>query len=784
MDSRGRDRSRPGPLPILPPPPTTFPAWRDEVPETEVGGGRREDGLVVSDMLGDEEDGRRAAERVFAGGGEMRARCRALDWRATPLGPVAQWPASLCAAASAALGSGFPAILLWGPDLAQVYNDGYVPFLGAKHPDALGRPTRETWPEVWHINAPIYERVRGGETVTLADALYPLRRHGPDGPVDDVYITLTYGPVRDETGAVGGVLITMFDTTERVLAGEAQAVAWAATEAARKISEAERARAEGILEAIADAHFRLDASFRIVAVNGAMERSTRLTRDQLLGRDFWSVFPGTVGTPFERAYRRASTEGAEAHFTHDYSDGRLELVADADVYPAPDGGVAVFWRDVTQREQLNAERARLLAEARETQAALEDANAQLEEQQLELELTNQQLQDGAVELEAQAATLDEALAELRASDQRLRDIFEQAPVAVAVMTGPDHVYSLVSPRYAESPGAGRQLLGRPVREAFPELVDQPIFGLLDHVYATGEPYFAAERMVPIDMNGDGAGEEHYFNVGYQPLRDATGQVYAIASVAYDVTPQILARREVDEARGEAEQANRAKSQFLTTMSHELRTPLNAVIGYAQLLQLGVRGTLNAAQEEDVERIRRSGQHLLSLINDVLNFAKLEAGQVEFRTAPVPLAPLLREVVELIAPQLEAKGLRYAIESCDPMPTPLADGEKMRQILLNLLVNAIKFTEVGGHVTLSCDGAADGVARIVVRDSGRGIAADQLARIFDPFVQVDRHLTESSQQGVGLGLAISRDLARAMGGELRAESVEGAGSVFTLELPRA
>ena len=233
----------------------------------------------------------------------------------------------------------------------------------------------------------------------------------------------------------------------------------------------------------------------------------------------------------------------------------------------------------------------------------------------------------------------------------------------------------------------------------------------------------------------------------------------------------------------AEEANRAKAQFLTTMSHELRTPLNAIDGYAELLEMGLRGPVTAAQAQDLARIRRSQRHLLALVNDVLNFARLEAGRVEWQITDVSVDDTLQVVEALIRPQLEAKRITYTREECDDGLAVRADAEKLRQILVNLLGNAWKFTDAGGSVSISCE-ADDSEVRICVRDTGRGIPADKLPTIFDPFVQVDRHLGGDSQQGVGLGLAISRDLARGMSGNLDVTSVVGAGSEFVLSVPRA
>ena len=234
------------------------------------------------------------------------------------------------------------------------------------------------------------------------------------------------------------------------------------------------------------------------------------------------------------------------------------------------------------------------------------------------------------------------------------------------------------------------------------------------------------------------------------------------------------------ARSEAEHANAAKAQFLAMMSHELRTPLNAIGGYAQLLSLGLRGPVTAEQQEDLERIDRSQRHLLSLINDILNFAKIEAGHVDVVVRPVALAEVLASVEPLVAPQLRAKAQRYTDDSAACDAVVLADPEKVRQVVLNLLSNAIKFTPARGTIAVRC--AIEGErACVLVTDSGIGIAGPQLDAIFEPFVQIERHFT-STHQGTGLGLAISRDLARRMGGDIAVSSTPGTGTTFTLSLP--
>jgi signal transduction histidine kinase len=244
----------------------------------------------------------------------------------------------------------------------------------------------------------------------------------------------------------------------------------------------------------------------------------------------------------------------------------------------------------------------------------------------------------------------------------------------------------------------------------------------------------------------------------------------------------LARGQADDARQVAEAANSAKGMFLASMSHDLRTPLNAITGYTELLELGIRGPVTDAQLADFARIKRSARYLLGLINDILNFAKLQAGQIDYRITTVPLAALAAELHDLIAPQLAAKLLHFECALADAAVT--ADPEKVRQILLNLLSNALKFTESGGRMGID-SASSDDVVQIRVWDTGCGIAAEELPRIFEPFVQVNRPgTTTPSRDGVGLGLAISRDLARAMDGDLVVESAPGQGAQFTLTLPRA
>jgi len=242
-----------------------------------------------------------------------------------------------------------------------------------------------------------------------------------------------------------------------------------------------------------------------------------------------------------------------------------------------------------------------------------------------------------------------------------------------------------------------------------------------------------------------------------------------------------ARAAAERAQVAAEQANRAKSDFLAVMSHELRTPLNAIGGHAELMELGIHGPVSGQQREALARIQRSQMMLLGLINQVLNYARLETGNVRYEVTPIPLREAIRSAEGLIAPQMRAAGLQFECTPCADDVVVCADGEKLQQILLNLLTNAVKFTNRGGLVRVGIAVCPSDV-RVSVTDTGIGIAGDKLQAIFEPFMQVDANYTRT-RDGVGLGLAISRDLARGMGGELSVTSIVDTGSTFTLRLPR-
>jgi PAS domain S-box-containing protein len=351
----------------------------------------------------------------------------------------------------------------------------------------------------------------------------------------------------------------------------------------------------------------------------------------------------------------------------------------------------------------------------------------------------------------------------------IRVIFDAAGKAV------DYRFLEANPAFERQTGL-QDALGRTARELLPGL-EEHWFEIYGEVARTGEP---------IRFESGSAVMRRWFDVFAFRIEEPESRQVALLFTDVSAYKHADEERErllgaAEAARAEAEAANRAKAEFLAAMSHELRTPLNAIGGYVELLDLGINGPVSPAQRGALARIAANQRHLLGLINDILSFARLEAGRIEFEIEPLRAAEILGGLESMVSPLADAKGIAYLLEPMDPGLHFRADAERVRQILLNLVANAIKFTPEGGWVVLSCEAAGDAV-HVRVRDNGPGIAPEEQERIFDPFQQVGRRLNQP-KEGVGLGLAISRDLARAMGGDLRVESLPGEGSTFTLRLPR-
>ncbi len=473
------------------------------------------------------------------------------------------------------------------------------------------------------------------------------------------------------------------------------------------------------------------------------------------------------------------------------------------------GGLAVSdWAFLRIHEREKFENELLLA-----RRAADEARAAVEEQAVELEIQNQTMEEQATELEASHEELAQANAHLaQTTGEAERARRETAAILSATSDGILGVDAQGRTTFA-NPAAERLLGWRAA-----EMMGRPQHELIHHSHEDGTPYpadtcplYHARRLGEarrvegeVFWRKDGTS----FPVEYEMLplldggvltggvvtfRDITARWQAQAERERLLAAETVARELADRARAEAESANRAKSEFLANMSHELRTPINAIIGYADLLTMGLSGEVNAVQQGQLERIRASGRHLLGLINDVLDTAKVEAGQMNVAREVALLDEAVAAALAFVEPQAVERGL-VLVNRCTAGGRFMGDDDRVRQILTNLLSNAVKFTQPGGRVTVTCGITphADTQAHLKgpgpwafvrVEDSGIGVPAGQADAIFEPFVQAESGRTRT-RGGTGLGLTISRRLARLMDGDLTLDSRLGEGSCFTLWLPAA
>lgn len=469
---------------------------------------------------------------VLRGGGEMGALMRRTDWARTALGPVEAWPQSLRLAVSLLLESRFPMYLAWGPEYVQLYNDGYRPILGAtKHPAAMGGRSADTFAESWHIIGPMFEGVRRGVATGAEDWMLPLDR---DGYLEECFFTFSYSPVRDESGEVGGVHVTVVETTARVLAARRLRALHALAEGVGGATTAEEAcvRAGRVLED--HGHDLPFALLYLVSEDGKTPRLVARTGlpDGAPASDVWpldAVARGGEGqTVTELGARFGALPGGAwpepSHTAVVLPIGR----------PGTDRSYGVMVAGVSPRRELDAEYGDFLARVAGTVAtAISDAQA----------------------LQEKGRRAEEARAVAEQERARLYSHFMQAPFPIGLVRGSAHTFELANESALRVWGKTPAIVGKPILEAMPELIGQPFVGYLDEVLRTGIAYEGNEALARIARGPSGALEDVYFNFVYSPLRARGGEIEGVLICGFEVTAQVLARREVERALAEAARLN-------------------------------------------------------------------------------------------------------------------------------------------------------------------------------------------------------------------------------------
>jgi PAS domain S-box-containing protein len=815
---------------------------------------------------------------VLSGGGEMGALMRATDWAATPLGPVEMWPQSLKTAVSILLDSRFGMYIAWGPKYAQIYNDGYRPILGAtKHPRAMGNVASDTFAESWDIIGPMFDGVRRGTATGSEDWMLPLDRFGY---LEECFFTFSYSPIRDESGGVGGVHVTVTETTQRVLAARRLRALHALAESSfgkRTADEAASAVAAVLGEA------RADVPFALVFLRDGEGPGLRLAAS--VGLEASSAARSPASWPLAAVLAARHLEVVDdlaARFERIPSGVWPEDVSTAVVLPIRRGGedaaCGVLVAAVSPRRALDAEYTDFFAQVSSHLArAIADTRAVEAERQL-----------------------------VEAERQRLYAHFLQAPFAVAVMRGPTHIVELANPVALALWGKTQALIGQPLLQGFPELAGQPFIGYLDGVLQTGKSHEGKGALARIARGPGGALEDVYFNFVYSALRARQGAIEGVLVTGFEVTAEVLASREIEEAqrllrsvvdnvpelawtarpdgyidfynqrwfeytgttpeqmegwgwrsvhdpamldsvverwahslstglpfemefrlkgadgvfrwfltrvrplrdadgkitrwfgtntnideraqllasekaaREDAERSNRAKDEFLAIVSHELRNPLNAMLGWTRLLRAGT--VPEDRRERALETIERNAVNQAQLIEDLLDVARIVSGKLPLSVKTVQLARIVEAALESARPAIDAKGLRLNVV-LDPECALTGDSARLQQVVWNLLTNATKFTPRGGRIDVVLRREASHL-ELEVCDSGQGIDPGFVPYVFDRFKQADASTTKA-HGGLGLGLAITKNLVEMHGGTITVASEGiGKGATFLVRLPVA
>jgi PAS domain S-box-containing protein len=519
-------------------------------------------------------------------------------------------------------------------------------------------------------------------------------------------------PEKNESGEFANVLLLTRDVTER------------------RAAQHDSNFKSRLLDAVDQAVIATDLSGRITYWNRFAEQLYGWAADEVLGKSIIDVTP-TPGSRVEATEimnRMIQGESWSGEFVVRHRDGHSfpASVTDSPIFNQKGEliGIIGISSDITEKKQAEQERERLLKRVERERA-------------------------------------------------RLAYLFTNSPSFAAVLRGPQHVFELANPAYLKLIG-GRHVIGKPAREALPEVEGQGYFELLDRVFQTGEPHLGKEMSVFVRTRPADELEELFLDSVYQPIFEADGSVGGIFVHGVNITDHVRARREV-------EASSRLKDEFLATLSHELRTPLTAIVGWVKLLR-----TANldpATQAHGLEVIERNANVQQLLVADILDVSRIITGQSLLRVRAADLARIVHAAIDAVRPALEAKGINLSVHLEEESIPVLGDPGRLQQVFWNLLSNAIKFTPRGGSIEVRVERSLTN-ARISITDTGIGISRQFLPHVFDRFRQADQSITRI-HGGLGLGLAVVKHLIELHGGTVSAYSEgEGYGARFVVELPLA
>ncbi|GAC1424581.1 MAG: hypothetical protein NVS1B13_19120 [Flavisolibacter sp.] len=675
------------------------------------------------------------------GGGEMGQLIRAKDWSHTSIGSPDNWPNSLQTLVSVMLDNPFGTYIAWGKDFIQLYNDGYRPILGAsKHPQALGISTRDTFSEIWHIIGPMFEGVMTGKAVGFADFMLPLNRYGY---VEECYFDFSYSPIRKDNGEVGGVLVTVIETTNKKKAEEA-------------LVQSEQ-RFRTMADNIPNLAWMAEPDGSIFWYNKKWYEYTGTTPDQMKGWG-WQVVHDPAhlplvlelwvksissGQPFEMTF---PLKGAD----HNYRQFLTRVLPVRN----PKGEIYQWFgtnTDITERI--------------------------------------------------------EAEQNLKKSEDNLRNVILQAPVAMCILRGPEYIVEIANEKMFELWGKSlEEVINKPVFEGLPEARDQGLEALLFNVYTTGETFSA--NGLAVNLPRKGSMQTVYINFVYEAFKDGDGSISGIMAVAVDVTEQILARNKIEEVvaqrteelasanlelshtNSELARSNANLEEFAYAASHDMKEPVRKIHFFTDRLKASLGDRITEEEALYLGRLEMASRRMSSLIDDLLSYSMASIKPKEMES--INLNQLMDIVLSDLELEIEEKRAMVVVEElCTIKGYP----RQLQQAFQNLIGNALKYNKPGIfpeinikcklisgkelHLQIPAENQHKEYFDIFISDNGIGFEQKDSERIFNVFTRLH---SNAEYKGTGVGLSIVRKVIENHNGYISALSKLGEGSVFHIFIP--
>lgn len=720
----------------------------------------------------------------LSGGGEMGQLIRSVNWAETPLGPPEEWPPCLKISISIMLHSGYPMFIWWGPDLTMFHNDAYLPVLGKKHPEALGKSARKMWSEIWHDVGPLAENVFQGKEVYLQDLLLYL---GRKGFLEETYWTFSYSPIISEDGSVSGLFCACNEETRKIIGlrrlRTLQQITGLSSQA-ETVEEVGKGSLDILSENGNDIPFSFlylmdtDGNAVLVGSTGIPGQKDKTEKIDLLSGDTMGKWPLDSVMKMRKPYLLRDLK-SELNFNVQTHSG---IINSAAVMPLQRSG--------------GEELAGFLV------CGISPAQEYDEDYQNYFITTAAQISTAIADIKAFEAERkrSESLLELARlkdqAEQNIHNLFMQAPVGIVIVKGDNYEVELVNASYLPIvQKTYEDLIHKSIFETIPEIEKQGFREILNATRETGETYHLHEYKTIINRNG--RDETIYLNVVYQPIKELDGSYDRVMALVVEVTEAVVARKKIEElnhlleeqvdnrtkdlkqANAELERSNKELEQFAYAASHDMQEPLRKIQTFASFLTDDNKPATAETNKKYISKIQESAKRMSGIIEDLLNYS-YQGTENKFTNTD------LNEIVANVIYDLELLvNQKSALIQYDNLPVIEAVPSQMHQLFYNLINNSLKFSKVSEppriFITSRLTENPAGVPGVSLNlsDNGIGFEPEYADKIFQLFKRLnDKH----SYSGSGIGLALCKKIVNNHNGSIVAEGELNKGASFDIWLP--